>query len=144
MADNGTPIEERVEEIAEDVRARVDQAAEQARADLADVQAQMRELRRDLVNRALLAKDKVVEELQRAADRIRREVEGVEDPRAKQRADELAAELERTAAYLEDHTFEDISKEVTQAAQANVWQSLGIAFLLGLVLGLLIGGMRRR
>jgi len=144
MADNEIPIDERVEAVTEDMRARLDQAAAEARVDLADVQAEMRELRRELVNRALLAKDRVVEELQRTAEHLRHEVEGVEDVGAQQRAAELAAELERTATYLEDHTFEDISQNMTQVAQANIWQSLGIAFLLGLVLGLLLGGMRRR
>ena len=145
MGENGAErARENVEKIAEDVRARVGEATDQARAELADVQARMRELRREMVSRAMAVKDRAVEELQSAAQRIRREAEEVGDAEVVSKASELAEGLERTASYLDRQNLEQFGREVTQTAQQNVWQVLGIAFIIGLTVGLLVGIMSKQ
>jgi histidinol dehydrogenase len=141
---NGKQDEETVEQIAEDVKARVGKAAEQARDELADVQSQLRELRRDLVNRALTAKDRVVEELLSAAQRIRSEGQESEDEETIEQAAEIAEGLERTARYLDTRNLEKVGGEINEAVQSNVWPVVLGAFVVGLVIGLLFGLGRRR
>jgi hypothetical protein len=133
---NGKPDEETAEQIAEDVKARVGKAAEQAREELADVQSQLRELRRDLVNRALTAKDRVVEELLSAAQRIRSEGQDSEDKETIEQAAEIAEGLERTARYLDTRNLEKVGEEINEAVQSNVWQVVMGAFVVGLLFGL--------
>lgn len=137
------PVEDRVEEIAEDMRVRMGEVAEQARAELAGVQDQMADLRVQVAERAVSAKERLVAEMLNAAVRIRQEAEKAEEEEVQLRAADLAHELERSAAYLETHTFEEIGDDVTEVAQEHVWRALGIAFIIGLVLGLLIGSSRR-
>jgi len=141
---NGKPDEETVEQIAEDVKARVGKAAEQAREELADVQTQLRELRRDLVNRALTARDRVVEELLAAAQRIRSEGQESEDTETIDKAAEIAAGLEHTARYLDTRNLEKVGEDINEAVQSNVWPVVLGAFVVGLVIGLLFGVARRR
>jgi len=137
-------VEENVEQIAQDVRSRVEQATEQAREELADVQGQLRGLRRDLVNRALTVKDRVVEELMSAAQRIRHEAQESQDAATVDKAAELAEDLERTARYLDTKNLEKVGEEINVAVKSNPWQVIGLAFGVGLVIGLLIGLLRRR
>lgn len=137
------PVEDRVEAIAEDMRTRMSEVAEQAGLDLAGVQEQMADLRVQVAERAAVAKDRLVTEMVNAASRIRQEADKAEDQDDQKRALDLAYELERSAAYLEAHTFEEIGDDVTETAQEHVWKALGIAFIIGLVLGLIIGSSRR-
>ncbi len=141
---DGTQGVEGVEQIAQDVKARVEQATEQAREELADVQGQLRGLRRELVNRALTAKDRVVEELMSAAQRIRHEAEESQDAATLDKAAELAEDLERTARYLDTKNLEKVGEEINVAVQRSPWQMIGVAFMVGLVIGLLVGLLRRR
>ena len=141
---NGKPDQETAEQIADDVKARVGKAAEQAREELADVQTQLRELRRDLVNRALTAKDRVVEELLSAAQRIRNEGQDSEDKETIEQAAEIAEGLERTARYLDARNLEKVGEDINDAVQSNVWPVVLGAFVVGLVIGLLFGVARRR
>ncbi len=137
-------VEENVEQIAQDVRSRVEQATEQAREELADVQDQLRGLRRELVNRALTAKDRVVEELMSAAQRIRHEAQESQDAATVDKAAELAEDLERTARYLDTKNLEKVGEEINVAVKSNPWQVIGLAFGVGLLIGLLVGLLRRR
>ncbi|MBN2469294.1 MAG: hypothetical protein JXN59_01120 [Anaerolineae bacterium] len=145
IAENGTTeeVQERVSEAADELRARVEALAEQSQIDLADVQEQIQELRQQFVARADTAKGRIAAELQHAAARIWDDLEGLEDDRVKQRAADLARELDRSAGYLQEHTLEEMGQDVTESAQENVWQALGIAFLLGFLLGLVVGSSRR-
>jgi len=137
-------VEENVEQIAQDVRSRVEQATEQAREELAAVQDQLRGLRRELVNRALTAKDRVVEELMSAAQRIRHEAQESQDAATVDKAAELAEDLERTARYLDTKNLEKVGEEINVAVKSNPWQVIGLAFGVGLLIGLLVGLLRRR
>jgi ElaB/YqjD/DUF883 family membrane-anchored ribosome-binding protein len=140
---NGNHVEESAEEIAKDVRSRVDDVTAQARLELTDMQDQVRAMRRELINRALTVKDKAVGDLQAAAARIRREANETQDAESVGKAEELAVELERTASYLDRHTFRQLQSDVAETAQENVVEALAIAFVVGLLLGLVIGMNRR-
>ena len=147
ITENGTreeiPAESRVEQLTEEVRARIEAVAEQANIDLGDVQMQMRELGQQVAERAATAKERIVVELRNLSTRIVDELDGIEDEESRLRAASLARELDRSANYLEDHTLEEVGQDVTETAQQNVWQALGIAFFIGLLVGLIIGSSRR-
>ncbi len=57
-------------------------------------------------------------------------------------AHQLARSMEKAAVYLDGHTFEQIGSDATDVVKANPWQSVGIVFILGLLLGLLFRGDR--
>ena len=145
---NKTPYEESiertVEDFTQDVRMRMNEATEQGRAELADLQAQMRELRRDRVERTLAMKDRVIAELRAAAERIRQEVADVDDVEAVRRAVELADNLDQTADYIEGRALSAMGQQVNRLARANVWQVALGSFLAGALVGLAAGiGWRR-
>ncbi len=142
MTGNGT--QGKGDEAAQEFQARIDQASKQINDELADIRLQLLELRNDLALRAASAKERVAGELKAAAARVRQEGQKNEDTEAVQRMSDLADRLDATAAYLDEHSLEEIGDEVTLKAQANVWQVVGIAFLIGLILGFLLGSGKRR
>ncbi len=115
-------------------------AAEETRA---EVEQRMRELGRELKVRATDVKNRAAAEFNLAAERIRAEAHQTGDQEAIQRANQIATGLERAATYLNSRSLDQIGEDVAHTAQQNIWQSLGIAFVAGLILGLLLGGGRR-
>lgn len=149
MTDNGKPadgsVEDAVDEIAQEAQVRLEEATQEGSEQLQEVQDQMRELRREMVGKALVAKDRVVEELYTAAQRIRSEVADIEeDEEAVEKAAELAEQLDKTASYLEGHTFEEVSQDVDEVARENVWRLVITVFFVGFVVGLIIGSAGRK
>ena len=142
--DNGTKAKDAIEDVAEEARERVDQVVEDARDEFADVQNQLRDLRRELVSRAATVKDRAAEELRGVAQRIRREVEDVDDEDLASSVTELADNLEKSAKYLTEHSTEEIGEDVEAVVKTNPWPALGVSFVAGLVVGLLLGGLMRR
>ena len=46
------------------------------------------------------------------------------------------------ASHVDSHTFDQISQDATEIVKENPWQSVGVVFIVGLLLGMLFGGGR--
>jgi ElaB/YqjD/DUF883 family membrane-anchored ribosome-binding protein len=100
------------------------------------------EMRREVYARAEEIRKEAAKKLNVAAENIRKEMrENEADEEAIAKVDEIAGHLERTAQYLNDNSLEEMGKDATQAVQANPWQALLVAFIIGFVVGMLL---RRR
>jgi ElaB/YqjD/DUF883 family membrane-anchored ribosome-binding protein len=91
--------------------------------------------------RVSLAKSNAAGQLLAAAETIRQKASESDDNDAVRQAEQLAGSMEKTALYLESHTLAEIGEDVTAAASQSPWHVVGLAFIVGLVTGLLI---RRR
>lgn len=100
------------------------------------------EIRREVYARAEEIRKDAAKRLNEAAENIRKEMrENGVDEDAVAKVDEIAGHLEKTAQYLNDNTLEDMGKEATQIVQANPWQALLVAFVIGFIMAMLL---RRR
>lgn len=119
----------------ENVQQTVTQVSTEAWRNVAEANRSMRES-------AYTVKDTASDSLLKAAENIRREaVKGGNDEVIRQ-AHRLARGMEKAAVYLDSHTFEQIGSEAAETVKENPWQSLGIAFIIGLILGLLLNSGR--
>ncbi len=125
-------VAETVQQKAEEVSANVSASTAQA----------MAEARRAMRENADTAKDKASDALLNAADTIRTEaLKGGNDEMIRQ-AGQLSRGIEKAALYLDSHTLDQIGEEATEMVKQNMWQTLGLAALIGLLLGMILGGNR--
>ncbi len=127
------------ENAVEDTRQAVETTAEQVNEQLGEFGRQARKKADD-------AKGEAVKGLNNIAETIRREArENNADGDALKNADQLAANLEKAAQYLKTNSFEEIRDDVEEEIREKTFLLLGIAFVVGLVLGLILrgGGDRR-
>ena len=109
-----------------------------------DAARELREFGRQVRHKANDVKKDVVGRLYEAAETIRREArEGGSNKEAEAAADNVARGLERTAHYLSRHSVEDMGEDVERAVKRSPMRALGIAFVVGLVVGLLLRGSDR-
>lgn len=101
-----------------------------------DVRADLRELGREIYKQADAARKDVVRQLYDAADNVRKRAQNAEGD-ARHSADRIARNLEYTANYLNTRTV-DQAQELTEEAANNVWQSVALAFIVGLIIGLFL------
>lgn len=113
----------------------------------ADVQEVLSEFGENFHEKANEARVEVVKHLRNLAKTVQenvREKTNNENVKAKDReqaiakADEFADGLMKTARYLESHSVEEIEQEATATVKDNVWKSVLIAFLVGMILGIFI------
>jgi ElaB/YqjD/DUF883 family membrane-anchored ribosome-binding protein len=105
-------------------------------------QVDANEAKREVYARAEEIRKEAAKKLNTAAENIRKEVrENDVDPEAIAKADEIAAHLEKTAQYLNDHSLEQMGQDATEAVQNNPWQAVLIAFVIGFIVAMLL---RRR
>jgi ElaB/YqjD/DUF883 family membrane-anchored ribosome-binding protein len=103
----------------------------------------VRELGRQLRQRADEAKKEAVKALHAAADAIRREARdrGL-DGEVLKGAHDAAQHLERTATYLKRSSFEDMGEDAAQAVKKTVRRNplpvLVVVLFVGIVIGLLL------
>lgn len=120
----------------ENVQQAVAQVSTEAWRNVAEASRTMRES-------AYTVKDGAADSLLKAAENIRREaVKGGNDEVIRQ-AHRLARGMEKAAVYLDSHTFDQIGLEATETVKENPWQALGIAFIIGLIIGLLLNSGHR-
>ena len=50
--------------------------------------------------------------------------------------------MEKAAVYLDSRTFDQIGEDAAETVRENPWQSLSIAFIIGLFIGILFGAAR--
>ncbi|HLY28916.1 MAG TPA: DUF883 C-terminal domain-containing protein, partial [Aggregatilineales bacterium] len=88
-------------------------------------------------------KESAADSLLSAAENIRREALKSANDDLIRNAHTLSRSMEKAALYLDGHTFEQISDEATEVVRENVWQSVGIVFVVGLLIGLLMNSGNR-
>ncbi len=120
---------------AENVQHSVSQASTEAWRGVSDASRSMRET-------AYTVKESASSSLLNAAEGIRREaVKGGNDEVVRQ-AHKLARSMEKAAVYLDSHTFDQIGTDAAETVRENPWQALSLAFIIGLILGLLASSNR--
>lgn len=111
--------------------------AEQLASEAAD---SLREIGRGARDQADDVKKDAVRLLNDAADTIRKEARARGSKQVKGGADDVAKSLEQAAHYLKRHSFEDMGEDVVETVKSNPWKTLGIIFVVGLIIGLIMRG----
>ncbi len=137
---------ENVQQAVNQVGAEAQKAAENVQQTVAQVSTDavrnVSEASRNMREAAYTVKEGASTSLLNAAESIRREaVRGGNEDVIRQ-AHKLARSMEKAAVYLDSHTFDQIGSDAAETVRENPWQSLGIAFIIGLIIGLLAGGNR--
>ncbi|MBZ0294142.1 MAG: hypothetical protein K8L99_16390 [Anaerolineae bacterium] len=115
--------------------------SEKAEEVIAEAKQELTDFKREAYQRAEEARKEVAKQLNTAAETIRKEVrDGNADKEAVQRADEIAARLEKTAHYLNNHSAYQMGEQATKIVTRNPWRAVIIALVVGLVLGLISRG----
>jgi ElaB/YqjD/DUF883 family membrane-anchored ribosome-binding protein len=120
---------------AENVQQSVAQAGAEALRGVSDASRNMREA-------AYGVKESASNSLLSTAENIRREAVKGGNEEVIRQAHKLARSMEKAAVYLDSHTFDQIGVDAAETVRENPWQSLGIVFIIGLLLGLLAGNNR--
>lgn len=85
------------------------------------------------------ARQEVAASLRRAADFISKESRGRRvSGKARNRMQDLVNGLDDAAIYLEEHSLGDLSEEATEVVRQTPWLSLMVAFVAGIVIGVLL------
>lgn len=109
-----------------------------------DIQEVLSDFGENFHEKANEARMEVVKHLRKLAESVKSNVRDKTDNdkvKAKDReqaiatADEFAERLAKTAKYLENHTVEEMQQNATETMQGNVWKTVFIAFVVGLILG---------
>jgi ElaB/YqjD/DUF883 family membrane-anchored ribosome-binding protein len=117
-----------------DVQDRAEQIRSEAEDSLHDLSRNARQSAEDV-------KKEAVRLLNNAADTIRRESrERGASHDVRDSADEVAHGLERAAHYLKRNSYEDIGQDVSKTVQRNPWRTVGIIFVVGVIIGLMLRG----
>lgn len=104
-------------------------------------QDELNELKREARKRAEDVRKTVAQQLNQAASALRQEVRDSDaSSEATQNVDKVAKSLEKAAVYVRRHDLEDMGEDVTRTVKRNPWQTIGIAFVAGLVVGLILRG----
>jgi len=101
-------------------------------------QETIEKLSETFTEQADIARQKIVSTLRDTAERIRTELEQVDelDEQAKMEAGKVVARMNRVGDYLEQHTTEEISQDADEAIRDNAWRALLVVFVIGLIIGL--------
>jgi ElaB/YqjD/DUF883 family membrane-anchored ribosome-binding protein len=92
---------------------------------------------REIYKQAEVARKDVVKRLFDTAESIRNRTKGVEGD-ARDNADRIARNLEQTANYFNGRAIDQM-EETTEVMREHVWETTMVAFLIGLIIGFLIG-----
>ncbi|MDL1901116.1 hypothetical protein FBR02_10145 [Anaerolineae bacterium CFX9] len=107
----------------------------------ADASKSLRELGREARKRADEAKSQAVKGLHEAAERLRREAhERGAEGEALEKVNETASGLERAAAYLKRHSYEQIGSDVEKKVKQNPLPLIALIFFIGVIAGLMLRG----
>lgn len=109
-----------------------------------DIQRELRELQRQLRGRANDVRKEVVKQLYTGAETIRKEArQSSAADEAKSSADEIARGLEKAASYLNSRSVEDMGEEAVRVVRRNPMRAVIIAFVVGLLMGIMMKGDNR-
>ncbi len=105
-----------------------------------DGRERLQDVGRELRSRANDARQDIAQQLKNAAGSIRKELNEADiDEDAMAQAARVVQQLDNAASYLESHTIEDIEANATETVRENVWQSLLITLVIGVIIGFLLG-----
>ncbi len=139
-------VGEEARRVVNNVEQSVGQTVEQTRETIAqvgtDATRSVSEARKAMRESAYTVKESAADSLLSAAENIRREALKSGNDDIVRNAHTLSRSMEKAALYLDSHTFDQISDDATEVVRENVWQSMGVVFILGLLIGLLMGGDR--
>jgi ElaB/YqjD/DUF883 family membrane-anchored ribosome-binding protein len=139
-------VQQTVNKAKEDVQQAVGQVGENVQQTVAQVSTEafrtVNEATRTMRETAYTVKEAASNSLLNAAENIRREAVKGGNEEAIRQAHRLARSMEKAAVYLDSHTFDQIGEAATETVKENPWQSLGIAFIIGLIIGLLFSSGR--
>lgn len=110
-------------------------------ANAKEAKENLQELGRTLTDNANKVRLGIVDQLKDAVGAIQKEMdENAEtwDTEARERTKDVMNKLEVAAEYLEEHSVEDMEADAKEVVTQNVWLSLAIAFLVGVILGWLL------
>jgi ElaB/YqjD/DUF883 family membrane-anchored ribosome-binding protein len=108
-----------------------------------DMSQDLRELGRELRQRANDARTQVVKQLFSAAEGIRKEAHEAKNDDVKRSADEVAKGLEKAAAYLNSHSLENMGEEAVRVVRRSPMRAVLVAFIIGLLLGMMLRGDKK-
>jgi ElaB/YqjD/DUF883 family membrane-anchored ribosome-binding protein len=138
---SGDPQNGNIQDVAESV---LKQARETSAAISADASRAAADLRRNLRRNAETAKEKASDSLLNSAEAIRNEAHKSNNEEVVRQAQSLARSMEKAALYLDSRTLDQLGNDAQTTVKQNVWSTLGIVAALGFLLGMLLGGGRRR
>jgi ElaB/YqjD/DUF883 family membrane-anchored ribosome-binding protein len=96
----------------------------------------LQELGREIYRMADNTRHEVVQQLYDMADKIRSRADQTQGE-TRIRADQIAHNLEQAASHLNSRAVDQL-EETTEIMRNNVWQTMGLFFLLGVLVGLLL------
>ena len=103
------------------------------------VSDEVKELGRELRQRAEEAREEVVKQLHNAAEFIRKESKQRDvDPAVKENAQRLAKGLEKSAHYLNSRNIDQLGEDATRVVKRNPWRTMAIIFVVGLIMGVMM------
>ncbi|MBZ0300222.1 MAG: hypothetical protein K8J31_10790 [Anaerolineae bacterium] len=103
------------------------------------IEVDVNEVRREALEKADEIRKEAAKKLNTAAEAIRKEVRDKDaDKEAVEKADEIATHLEKTATYLNNNTVEQMGEDATEVVVKNPWQSVMIALIIGVLIGLML------
>src|SRR5688500_15138830 len=112
--------------------------AEQIRS---EAESGLRELSRNARSTGEDVKKEAIKLLNNAADLIRREARQTNASKeVRGGADDVARGLEKAAHYLKKNSFEDMGEDMTKSVQRNPWRTIGIIFVVGIIIGMMLRG----
>ncbi len=135
-----------VQQTVTQVGAEAQKAAENVQQTVAQVRTDAwrtaGETSRSMRESAYNVKETAANSLLSAAENIRREaVKGGNEDMIRQ-AHRLARSMEKAAVYLDSRTFDQIGEDATETVRDNPWKALSVAFILGLLIGLIMRDTR--
>lgn len=116
-------------------------AAEKAEQVAQEAQEELQELSRELRKRAEDARKEVVKQLNTVADTIRREARDAHaSGEVKASADSVAKNLEKAAHYINSRSVDRLGEDAVRVVRKNSMTAIIIAFVIGLLIGLMMRG----
>lgn len=140
-------VQQTVSQVGAQAKDTVNQVASQAKETAnqvsSDASHAAADARRSMRDTAYTTKEKASDALLNAAEAMRQEaLKGGSDEMIRQ-SQQLARGMEKAALYLDSHTLDQMGVDASETVRQNVWQTIGIVFVVGLLLGLLFGGSGR-
>ncbi|MCB9452353.1 MAG: hypothetical protein H6672_13015 [Anaerolineaceae bacterium] len=106
-----------------------------------EIRDDLKEVGREIRQRANDVKDEVVKQLYGAAETIRKEAkESHLEGDGKAAAHEVAKGLEKAANYLHSRSVEKMGDDATRVVRRNPMRAVMTALIVGLILGVLLKG----
>src|SRR5258707_6956637 len=139
----GEQVSDEAQRVAGSVQQGVGKARETITQVGTDATHNVAEARKAMRESAYTVKESAADSLLSAAENIRREALKGGNDDVIRNAHTLSRSMEKAALYLDSRTFDQISDDATGVVREKVWESMGIVFVLGLLIGLLMNSGSR-